>query len=779
MAIISDDNKIRVTGKAKPGQRVIRISNGSDIVYMPIGIAGTGGGSMSFYQCASYDDGETIPAYTNIVISGLTAPADANGTYVLQNITAEGTDRKWVNDNNYIIECKNYTWYIYAGTASPNAMTALYYSEVLPATTEDGTAENPEYWDSVIDGTDRTITPTFSPGDYSGSGYKRNFYVKLLAGTPYQIGVTNDGFDADVLLYDLTDTQLSHGDEYSAEINGISCNDSISYTPSVTGIYRIAAGAFSSRTGNAQVVCYPAPEVAEAPTATEPWEIEWTLGGAEEGAYIITNAGLATAIGAYTPSSETFDGNTVWTNTTTGAVWKASFSGSSWRWFWYPDATSTSYKYYENNYGSYATPWDVTTTWAYSGSTSKPTPTFARSAGYNATGTLTVGKTDIAERPATGVKVWTGYKATQDTETLKWTVADTLTNGLSVKGYTPIVGRIYSADTTVQVAGLTEDVPGQMICLVHFDGFTHNTAPAFVDGTQTCIISVQNQSFIVNDKAKFGDGSFNVNYRNVPSEGCFHVIGLPAVSGDFTVEFWHYYSGYADHGGLILYVYQTGDYETQMIAELNAVQLSESHPQYIVNAWYHHAFVRQGSTVSEYINGIKVAESEFTATLGGEYGLAVTVGGWGVYDVKNNIDEFAMFNYAKYTKNFTPPFIPYDDEPSGLRTPDTAVGEVSVSGITSIPFANSKSYTLSNPDYNTEYPYTRIWKTANGEWYIYFDDRDGCWAIANTTSWDDANHVEAAYLSSNSDDQWNIEPIGNSGWIDSTTKAKVKVKVNS
>ena len=43
MAIISD-NKIRVTGKAKPGQRVIRISNGFDIVYMPIGIAGTGGG---------------------------------------------------------------------------------------------------------------------------------------------------------------------------------------------------------------------------------------------------------------------------------------------------------------------------------------------------------------------------------------------------------------------------------------------------------------------------------------------------------------------------------------------------------------------------------------------------------------------------------------------------------------------------------------------------------------------------------------------------------------
>ena len=773
MIILHNDNKIGVTAKVKPGQRLIRISNGDEVVYMPIGISGGGGDGMSFYRCSAYDNGETIPAHANIVISGITSPVDANGTYILQDPTAEGTDRKWVNDGGYGIECSGGVWYIYDTMTQPSVITSLFYADAPPSTTGDGTDENPVYWDDALNGSDdRYITPAFNTGDYSGSGYKRNFYVKLQAGTPYQIGVTSlNNIDYDVILSDITGTLIVRGDENYADINGVSCADSVTYTPSVTGIYRIAAGAFSSAVGNTQVVCYPAPEYAEAPTATEPWEIEWQRGGAKEGAYLIAAAGYAGAIGEYVPSKETFDADTVWTNTTTGAVWKVM--GTSYdnvRWCLYTDDTFNTKLYYDGGYRNAPTPWDIPIQDLYYGqSYYLPIPTFARGAGQ-AEGTLAVTQQDIAERPATGVKAWSGYKATQNAENGKWSISNTETTGLLVKGNIPIVGRIYSADTTVQVLGFTEDVSGQMVCLAHFDN-----GRTFTDGTSTCIIQVMGQADIKTDIVKFGTGSWWGNYRNVPWEGGFNIIGLPAVTGDFTVEFWHYYSGYTTHGGLILYVYQNG----AMVGELNAIQLAESHPQYIKNAWYHHAFVRQGSTVSEYINGVKVNESEFTATLGGEYSLAVYGGGWSQSDVRNNIDEFAIFNFAKYTKNFTPPFIPYDDEPSGLRTPDTAVGEVSVSGITSIPFANSKSYTLSNPDYNTEYPYTRIWKTANGEWYIYFDDRDGCWAIANTTSWDDANHVEAAYLSSNSDDQWNIEPIGNSGWIDSTTKAKVKVKVNS
>lgn len=740
------------------------------------GVAGTlkasSGKSMDFYRCESYDNGETIPAYANIQISGLTSPATANGLYLLQDVEATGTDRVWLSDAGYKIANKNGTWYIYDGATEPNNMTALFYKEVLPSTTGDGSAENPVYWDNALaSANDRTLSESYLTSDYSSSGNKRNFYVKLKAGTQYKFGVSDGGIDADILLYDLSGNLLQQGDENNNTINGVDYQDSVTYTPSATGIYRISAGAYSSGSGTVQVACYPAPEVAEAPTSTEPWEIAWNIGGAEEGAYIITNA-APEFIGVYTPSSETLDKDTVWTNTTTGVYFKAYTSGSSWQWMGHKKSTtggSDPWVYAGQN-RTFPTPWDVTDTWSMSGTSIQPT--FARGTGQ-ATGTLTLARQDIAERPATGVKVWAGYKATQDTETLEWSFADSITSNLQVKGAIPIVGRIYSADTTVQVASLTEDTPGQMVCLAHFDGFAHNTAPSFVDGTDTCIISIMSQASISTERAKFGNGSWWGNYRAVAWNGGFNVIGLPAIPGDFTVEFWHYYSNYTDFGGLILYVY----YDQEEVASLNAVKLAETHPQYIENEWFHHAFVRQGSTVTEYINGVKVATHEFTATLGGNYGLAVYGGGWSQSDVRNNIDEFAIWNYARYVKNFTPPFVAYEDKPSGLRTPDTAVGEVTVSGIKSISWANSKSYTLDDDDYNPEYPISRCWVTVDGKWYIFFNDMDGRWVIANSQYYDDDGFVVAAYIASN-EDQYYIDPIGNSDWVDAATKTKVKVTAN-
>lgn len=742
---------------------------------------GGDGGTMAFYKCASYDNGETIPGYTNIQLSGLTAPADANGTYVLQDKEASGVNRVWHNENGYSIANKNGVWYVYANSVEPNNMTALYYKELLLATTGDGSAENPVYWDNALaSADDRTLSESYVTIDYPNSDNKRNFYVKLRAGTPYQMGVKDGhGIDAYIILYDLSGNNLIHGDDNSNEINGVSCSDSISYTPSATGVYRLSAGAYSDGNGTVQVVCYPAPEFAEAQTKTEPWEIEWNVGGAEAGSYIITNAGYAPAIGKYTPSTDTYNGNTVWTNVDTGAVWKASFSGSSWRWFLYPNAESTSYKYVENNYDSFTTPWDVNTPW---GGGNLPYPTFAKASGYNAVGTPNFSKSDVAERPATGIKAWTGYKATQNSESLKWSIADAVTSGLEVKGVEPIIGRIYSADTTVQVAGLIEDVPGQMVCLAHFDGFKNDTAPTFIDGTDTCLVAVQIQSSIVTQdaNAKFGNGRWGGNYRALPGQGCFNIVGLPEIAGDFTIEFWFYYTGYSDFGGTFVYTY-TGDdyYSPENVVEIKGENLTDKRPQYKLKEWVHRAFVRKGTTVTEYINGVKVGTSEFTVALGGDRKISITGGGVasGSYDVRNYIDEFAIFNYAKYSGNFTPPFVPYDDIPSGLRVPDTAVREVSVSGIKGITWANSKSYALANPDYDPEEPQYRYWQTVDGKWYIYFNDMEGCWTIANSTYWDDPGYIEVAYIQSSSE-QWQIEPIGSSEWVDAMTKTKVKVTAN-
>ena len=773
MSILHDDNKIRVTAKVKPGQRLIRIGKGDEAVYMPVGISGGGGDSMSFYRCSTYDDGETIPAYSNLVISGLTTPTEANGTYVVNDIEAEGTDRKWSN-GDYTVSNSDYTWYIHKSTVTSNKMTALYYCEVLPATKNEGTAANPKYWDSVITDTEnRWVTPVYSTGDFGNSGNKCNFYVKLTAGTAYQMGVSENGNDNVVRLYDLADKVLIEDDGNSTDINGIACSDAFTFTPTVTGVYRFEAGAWSTAVGDVQAVCFPAPEVANAPTKTEPWELDWEECGYPKGAYLVSGAGYAGANGEYEPSSTTLDTNTVWTNKDTGVVIKANVSGS-WRWEFYTDSSASKTLYtsawsYDDN-----SPWDVAPDeWSYT-SGNQPIPSFSRGLGV-ADGTLILTESGVAERPATGVEVWSGYKATQDADSGKWNFADDLTKKLQVKGAIPIEGRIYSSDTTVQVLGLTEANAGKMLCLAHFDGFTNDTAPSFVDGTDTCIVSVQTQSSIVtqNANAKFGNGRWGGNYRNPPSGGCFNIIGLPEIAGDFTIEFWFYYTGYSDFGGTFVYTY-TGDdyYAPENVVEIKGENLAETHPQYKLNEWVHRAFVRKGTTVTEYINGVKVGTSEFAVAIGGERKISITGGGVasGSYDVRNYIDEFAIFDYAKYTKDFTPPFIPYDDEPSGLHSVDTAVRDVTVKGIKGISWANSKSYALVSSSATGT---SRQWVTADGKWYICFNDMNMNWVIASTPYYYDAGYVEAAYIQYY-DDQSMIEPIGHSGWRDAMGN-KVKV----
>lgn len=730
-----------------------------------------GGGNMAFYRCASYDNGEAIPSYNNLIISGITAPEAVNGTYVITDVTAEGTSRAWSN-GTYTVTNSNMTWYIVPDGAALNETAALYYCEVLPSTTGVGTADNPVYWDDALnDGADRYITEVYSTGDYTSSGNKRNFYVKLKAGTAYQMGVTDNGNDNVVRLYDLTGKSLAENDGNSIEINGASCSDAFTYTPTADGIYRFEAGAWSTAVGDVQAVCFPAPEVSEAPTQTEPWEIEWTVGGADEGAYIITDAGYAPAIGTYTPSTETYNQNTIWTNVDTGAVWKAYVSGSKWSWQLYANESSSGPIYYEGSYRNYATPWEVDD-W-YNSSTYAPLPTFSKGTG-KATGTLTIAKVNVAERPATGVQVWTGYKATQDTETLKWNFENIVTEGLLVKGMPPVVGRIYSADTTIQVAQIIEDVPGQMVCLAHFDNFSNDTAPTFTDSTGTCLVQIMQQSSIVTtDTAKFGNGRWGGNYRNPPTGGCFNIVGLPEITGDFTVEMWFYYTAYDEFGGTFVYTYTGDSYDPQNVVEIRGVELAPTNPLYKEKEWIHRAFVRQGTTVTEYINGVKVATSEFTVPLGGDRKVSICGGGTNVGDVRNYIDEFAIFNYAKYDKNFTPPMVPYEDIPSGLHEKDTTVGEVSVSGITSVTFANSKSYSLID---STATGTSRKWKNATGDWFIVYDANWVMgWCVTNSDNEYDDSRIIAAVLV---DDGMMWEPIGNSKWQDYYTKAKVKVTAN-
>lgn len=61
---------------------------------------------------------------------------------------------------------------------------------------------------------------------------------------------------------------------------------------------------------------------------------------------------------------------------------------------------------------------------------------------------------DWLEPGAGSPESWTGYKLTQNAETNEWVKSEELTTGLEVRNYPPTVGKIYSADATVEIMNM-------------------------------------------------------------------------------------------------------------------------------------------------------------------------------------------------------------------------------------------------------------------------------------------------------------------------------------
>lgn len=384
------------------------------------------------------------------------------------------------------------------------------------------------------------------------------------------------------------------------------------------------------------------------------------------------------------------------------------------------------------------------------------------------TGSVALTAVAVAERDATEVKKWSGYKGVLDEATKTWSFADTITTNLAVAGYNPQVGEVYSADTSVWVQNLKENTPdgGLMVCLVHCD-----TAPVadekgsamFIDDTETCIIKTDAQTSIEHEHPKFGSRSWYTNNLG-SSSATLYVNQLPELDA-FTAEWWQYSSmSSGTWGGLALA--QTDSSGTRTTIE--TPELPATNPNRKANRYFHHALVREAgsSYVFEYVDGVPIYRHSFAPKLGGTSVVGISTGGTSGSNIKNYGDELAIFNYAKYRGEFRPPAAPYDTIISGLGKSDNPKRAVTVSGIKVMHFANDPSYQLQNAGATGS---SRVWVTADGKWYIYWDmDRTYGWVIANgTTAWSE-NWICAAMLNDNDNDQSasDFNPIGHSGWVD-------------
>lgn len=393
-------------------------------------------------------------------------------------------------------------------------------------------------------------------------------------------------------------------------------------------------------------------------------------------------------------------------------------------------------------------------------------------------GTPTVKAVNVPERAATGVKVWSGTKLNQDTD-YTWSDGDATRTDLTVVGFEPTVGRVYSADTTVEVAQVysvkppTVDSTEMMVCLAHFD----NDYRLQSDATESCLLSLSGGA-LLNTITKFGKGSFGGQMNHGvygDYSGGMSVFGAPTMDA-FTIEWWQRNASGLPFGGPCLYTYDYDNYEVRQ--ELSLENILPGSPVYKADEWFHRALVREkGSTlVTEYVAGIPVATHTWEGTLGGDFTFGIGSSSYSADSGHKCCDEVAVFSYARYKGRFTPNDAPLPNIVSGLNK-DTEEREVAVEGLKAVPIANKRSYALVD---QTATGTSRVWITADGKWRICFNsDMDGEWIITDKEPGMDYNYNTIARMNYDweTEDVYDdgFDPITHTGWVDAVTGDPIKL----
>lgn len=133
---------------------------------------------------------------------------------------------------------------------------------------------------------------------------------------------------------------------------------------------------------------------------------------------------------------------------------------------------------------------------------------------------------------ALGGNTWSGYKAVFDSGTGTWSFESNVTEGLEYKGLTPVVSKIYSADTTVQIAylklaGILNDETVKFLLYPKSSGTLEDISAGGngVTVTNTGNVAVENNRIV------FGDGKALTIPANTLPDDIF-VQGKP-----FLIEF--------------------------------------------------------------------------------------------------------------------------------------------------------------------------------------------------------------------------------------------------
>jgi hypothetical protein len=160
-------------------------------------------------------------------------------------------------------------------------------------------------------------------------------------------------------------------------------------------------------------------------------------------------------------------------------------------------------------------------------------------------------------------------------------------------------------------------------------------------------------------------GSSSARPLAVPNNSAFNL------TGDFTVELWHY-GAYPVGTSSNNMVFLGSDFDAgrnqQIGLNADCTRMGIYHPSTlfqtssivsgIVGSWNYYAYVRSGSTVTFYFNGVNVGSVTNTQTFTMQNGAFGALGGYGGAPA-GYLSDFRVNNStALYSSNFTPPTAP-------------------------------------------------------------------------------------------------------------------------
>lgn len=173
-----------------------------------------------------------------------------------------------------------------------------------------------------------------------------------------------------------------------------------------------------------------------------------------------------------------------------------------------------------------------------------------------------------------------------------------------------------------------------------------------------------------------------VGYSEDLHGGSIHVDGSDYITspitaigtGDFTAECWVYPTAFGQYGGVFsssAIGAPTGisvSVDQWWLGSDTAYTTFVSGNKFTLNTWQHVAVVRNGTTVTGYVNGVAVGTAELATNL---TSTAMALGSRyqnnGSYLMTGNISDFRLVNSAVYTEAFTPPAAPLESTGAELH----------------------------------------------------------------------------------------------------------------